>query len=159
MKRSGFARKHLPKQHTIHQPIPPGQAGVVASAAGMAQAVPKSEPKRNPALLAMARGRKCLFLAVEACQLDLGATTVAAHQNEGKGIGRKQDDYMSAWACFHCHSWYDQGKAPRAEKRRAFAAAHERQIVEWRKIAADPAESQKNREAAQWALAFVSKAT
>lgn len=118
----------------------------------MGQAVPKSEPKRNPALLAMARGRGCLFFAVEQCQFGLGDTTVAAHQNEGKGIGRKQDDYMSAWACVHCHSWYDQGKAPRAEKRRAFAAAHKRQIEEWRKIVADPSESQKNREAAQWAL-------
>lgn len=149
MKRSSFKRPELPKQHTIHQPI---KAGVFASASGMAEPVPKTEPKRNRALLDMARGRRCLFFAVEQCEFNLGNTTVAAHQNEGKGIGRKQDDYMSAWACFHCHSWYDQGKATRAEKRRAFAAAHERQIVEWRKIAADPSESQKNREAAQWAL-------
>jgi Asp-tRNA(Asn)/Glu-tRNA(Gln) amidotransferase A subunit family amidase len=99
----------------------------------------KTTPYRSPALLALARGKPCLLNAVEACLTSRDtSTTVAAHSNQskhGKGMGRKADDAYSVWACVHCHTWLDQGKAPKAEKVRAFDAAHARQVEEWLKIA------------------------
>jgi hypothetical protein len=113
---------------------------------------PKNPRQRNPHLLNMARGQKCLMLAVHNCLTIDGSTTVAAHQNEGKGKAMKQHDYMTVWACANCHSWYDQSGAPLAEKRRAFNAAHERQIDEWRKIADSYSANPKDQKAAQLAL-------
>ena len=115
-------------------------------------AYPKSPRKENPHLLAMAKGKPCLLMCVERCQLDYGQTTVAAHQNEGKGKGVKRHDYMSVWGCEPCHTWYDQSGAPLAEKRRAFNAAHARQVEEWRKIAESPTAKHADRLAALWAL-------
>lgn len=92
---------------------------------------------RSPALLKLARGQKCLLLAVEGCQYHNGSTTVAAHSNQqkhGKGMGIKAHDYYTVWACAVCHTWLDQGKAPKAEKQRAFDAAHKRQVIEWGKM-------------------------
>jgi hypothetical protein len=112
----------------------------------------KNPRQRNPHLLAMAEGKPCLLLSVENCQLDYGATTVAAHQNEHKGKGIKRHDFMSVWGCGPCHTWYDQSGSPLAEKRRAFNAAHARQIEEWRKIAESPTAKPKDIAAAKWAL-------
>lgn len=114
--------------------------------------VEKEEAQRNPTLLAMARGRRCLLLAVEGCHGATGHSTVACHQNEGKGMAQKRPDPMSAWGCGPCHHWLDRSGSPRAEKRRAFDAAHARQIAEWRKVAADPGEPERFRRAARWAL-------
>src|SRR3990167_11406621 len=94
----------------------------------------KSDPGRNKNLLDMANGRRCLLTAVHNCRTTDGTTTVACHQNEGKGFGLKRPDFMSVWGCVNCHAWYDQSGAPRAEKRRAFDAAHIRQVQEWRHI-------------------------
>lgn len=100
MKRSGFKRPELPpRQPTVHKPIPTGQAGVIVSAVQHSQAVPKSEPNRNPALLALSRGRDCLILAPGVHFHDR-ATVVACHSNQkqhGKGVGRKADDHYSVW--------------------------------------------------------------
>jgi hypothetical protein len=90
---------------------------------------------RDKHLLALARGKPCLMLAVEACRG--GDTTVAAHSNQarhGKGMARKADDCYSVWSCAACHSWLDQGKAPKAEKVRAFDAALGRQVKAWQSI-------------------------
>lgn len=114
----------------------------------------KTVPARNPHLLAMARGRECL-MRVDWHHRAGTETTVAAHSNEmahGKAKGRKADDFYSVWACHGCHSWYDQGKADKAVKRRAFAAAYMAQLHEWNRIASDPMEKPKDRDAAQWAL-------
>lgn len=151
MKRSGFRRKELPKQHTIHQPI---KAGVFASASGMAQPVPKTEPKRNPALLAMARGRECLLLAPGVDFHDT-ATVVACHSNlsiHGKAGARKADDHYSVWGCAECHRWLDQGKATAEEKRVLFTGALFAQLCEWEQITGNMLEERRTREAAQWAL-------
>ena len=59
-------------------------------------------------------------------------TTVWAHSNklaDGKGIGRKADDDSGCFACFECHTWYDNGPATRAEKDAAFAIGHRRSIA------------------------------
>lgn len=116
--------------------------------------VPKSETKRNSTLLEMARGRECLLLCVAHCHGPgmRSETTVACHRNEGKGMALKQSDAMTCWGCAACHEWYDRSGAPKAEKRRAFMAAHLRQVLEWRRIASDPAEPARFRNAARWAL-------
>lgn len=123
-----------------------------ASYAGTTTPAPKPQTYRDPVLLEMQRGRPCKFLAVEACETTRGESTVAAHENQGKGMGIKASDAKSAGGCWPCHSWYDQGTAPRAEKRRAFMAAHLRQVLEWRAIVADPSEPERYRRAAQRAL-------
>ena len=37
-------------------------------------------------------------------------TVVAAHRNEGKGMGLKVSDALVAPLCMHCHYELDQGK-------------------------------------------------
>lgn len=128
------------------------QAVVYARIGDTATPVPKPESGRNPRLLALAKGRRCLLLAVEGCEGASGLSTVACHQNEGKGMGLKRPDAYSCWGCGPCHHWYDFSGSPRAEKRRAFDAAHKRQIAAWRVIADNSAESPADRAAARWAL-------
>jgi hypothetical protein len=128
--------------------------GVIARINGEVHAAPKSEPKRNPALLEMAKGRECLLCPPGMCRCTPGST-VAAHSNlleHGKGKGRKADDCYSVWAGFESHEWLDQGPAPAAEKEAAFMKAHLRQVLEWRRIATDPSEPERFRKAARWAL-------
>lgn len=108
---------------------------------------------RDRALLDMAEDRPCLLMATGGHQTY--GTTVAAHSNlsiHGKGAMRKADDCYSVWACFACHAWLDQGGAPKAEKARAFEAAHKLQMIEWRKIAEDASEPERFRKAAKAAL-------
>jgi len=96
---------------------------------------------RDKNLLELAKGERCLLMAVDNCLLDDGTTTVACHSNfleHGKGRGLKASDAYTVWGCHVCHEWLDFGGAPKAEKRRAFDAAHERQVSEWRDIANDP---------------------
>lgn len=151
MRRSGFKRHELTKQHTIHQPI---KAGVFASASGMALSVPKTEPKRNRALLDMARGRECLLMAPGVIQHD-PATVVACHSNlsiHGKAGARKADDHYSVWGCSECHRWLDQGSASKEEKRNWFNGALFAQLCAWDEITENMLEERRTREAAQWAL-------
>lgn len=160
MKRSPIQRRtplrakprHQPTVEREPKPVALLKATRKATYAGTTVAAPKPQTERNPVLLEMARGRRCLLLATTACRTFDGETTVAAHENQNKGMGLKSDDWRSAWACVHCHGWYDQGSAGKAEKRRAFFAAHGRQITEWEKVAADAAEPEKFRKAALWAL-------
>lgn len=44
--------------------------------------------------------------------------TQAAHRNEGKGMGIKTDDCMTAALCPACHSAIDQGASMTREERR-----------------------------------------
>lgn len=53
-----------------------------------------------------ARGQTC-----QNCGAQDG-TIVSAHANgcsSGKGIGIKASDVLTAWLCYHCHAWLDQG--------------------------------------------------
>lgn len=119
-----------------------------------AAAVPKSQPYRDPVLLEMQRARACKLLAVSNCLELRGdrSTTVACHENQGKGMGIKAGDERTVGGCWQCHCWYDTGTSPRLEKRRAFMAAHLRQVLEWRLIAQDPTEPERFRAAARRAL-------
>lgn len=113
----------------------------------------KESPLRSRVLLDLAKGKRCLLMAVEACRGLDGSTTVACHENEGKGMALKSSDSRSVWGCVHCHEWYDRSGAPRAEKRRVFAAAYERQVEEWGFIADGPA-PMVDRQACAAALAY-----
>ena len=45
-------------------------------------------------------------------------TVVAAHRNEGKGMGLKVPDFWVAYLCHGCHHEIDNGKAMTREERR-----------------------------------------
>ncbi len=130
----------------------PGVTVFAANDAVLAQ--PKSEPRRNPHLLTLARGMFCLLLVPGVCQGGT-ETTVACHSNlqcHGKAGARKADDCYSAWGCMACHRWLDQGPATFEVKEAAFMAGHLRQVLEWRGIAADSQRPAKARAAVLWAL-------
>jgi Protein of unknown function (DUF1364) len=120
-----------------------------------AAAIPKTPRREIPHLLAMARGRPCLFRITGVCNRN-SETTVAAHSNwpeHGKAMARKADDCFSAWCCFACHTWLDSGSADGEVKKLAFLAAHLEQVGEWRAIAAGLADgTPKDRAAAALAL-------
>lgn len=71
----------------------------------------------------MFRSKKILELMREvpcgACGTNDG-TVVAAHRNEGKGMGLKVSDALVAPLCFSCHRYLDQGKDMTREERRDF---------------------------------------
>jgi hypothetical protein len=157
MKRTGFARKvYTPTPAAPVRPLvqPVNYARISANDAAV---VPKPAAYRDLALLDMARGRPCLMPRPTHAGTD---TTVAAHSNHldhGKARGRKADDCYSVWACALCHGWYDQGCADRYEKRRAFDAALARQRVEWERIATDPGEPLRFRQAARRAVDHINQ--
>ena len=134
----------------------PGKQDFVPAsrADGAGEACPKPVEHRNPALLAMARGKPCLFRIPGICT-DNRATVVACHQNEGKGMAIKQNDHMSAAGCFACHTAYDQGPALRPVKREWFRVAHGRQILEWQRVVGDMSYTPKERAAVHWALCLI----
>lgn len=120
----------------------------------------KTEARRNPFLLTMARGQRCLLRVPGVCCGD-PATTVAAHSNwseHGKAGARKADDCYHVWACFACHTWLDQGPAPAEEKRRYWDAAFEWMKAIWLDVVCGfQHATPKEREASQWALDCVNK--
>lgn len=89
-------------------------------------------------LLDLARDQVCQNCGVQ------NGTTVAAHSNlmeHGKGKSIKAADVFSAWLCFDCHSWLDQGRGldpthvytdSRADKREMFVhAMHRTWLALW----------------------------
>lgn len=116
--------------------------------------IPKTEPKRNRALLDMAQGRPCLLRVPRVCNHD-PRTSVACHSNlsiHGKAGARKADDQYSVHGCSACHEWLDRGPATHEAKGLAFASAFIDQVLLWRRIAVDMDEPERFRKAAQWAL-------
>jgi hypothetical protein len=69
---------------------------------------------RNPKLLRLLNSLPCAH-----CGADDG-TVVAAHRNEGKGMGMKVSDALVAPLCYTCHKNLDQGKDMTREERRDF---------------------------------------
>jgi hypothetical protein len=163
MKRSAFKRKHEPsfdreeharaRRERIANQRPPMtlHKGVIG---GTTTALPKTEPKRNRALLDMAADRLCLLCPPGTCRCTPDST-VAAHSNlsiHGKAKARKADDHWSVWAGAEAHEWLDRSNAPSEVKKAAFMEAHARQIDAWRQVAEDPSEPERFRKAARWAL-------
>jgi hypothetical protein len=135
--------------HPLHKP----RAATYANA-GEFRPLVKSEAKRCPALLDMARSRPCLLMIPGLCNHRID-TTVAAHSNlsiHGKAGARKADDCYSVWGCANCHLWLDTSKALAAVKEAAFMTAHARQVLAWRLVATDPSEPERFRRAARWAI-------
>jgi hypothetical protein len=131
---------------TLHRPT---YSGGVSG-----EAVEKTEPYRDPALLEMAKGRPCLLCPPGLCMCRPG-TVVACHSNlaiHGKAKSRKADDCYTVWGGAVAHAWLDQSGANRKDKELAFMAAHARQVMHWRWIAQDPSEPERFRKAAQRAL-------
>ena len=87
---------------------------------------PKRRPGHDKSMLEACRGQECFLAIPDVCRGDRD-TVVPAHRNEGKGMGLKVPDALTVPGCFHCHTWYDQGKATREEKRQAFDSA----FVRW----------------------------
>lgn len=56
---------------------------------------------------------------IECCVLCGKYGVQAAHRNEGKGMGIKVDDSLTAALCGECHSRIDNGKDMSREERRA----------------------------------------
>lgn len=165
LKRTAFKPKARPREKVERVYRTPAVAAsafrlAVAADTGTA-AAPKDEAHRNPRLLTLARGMPCLLRVPGVCSRDV-LTTVAAHSNwacHGKGMARKASDAFSCWACGTCHSWLDQGPAPKATKQAAFMRAHTDQVLLWRQIATDPGRPAAARRAAQWALDLLNPTT
>ena len=111
---------------------------------------------RDPNLLKLAKGEKCLLQIATDCLGDEGSTTVAAHSNfmeHGKAKGLKAEDCYSVWSCYKCHTIFDQGTTlSKREKENAFGDAMLRQVEEWRKIGVSAALKPWKVEAARNAL-------
>lgn len=151
LKRTGFKRPERPEKapKTLQKLVRQGVTGPMKLTA-----IPKTEAKRNPHLLAMAKGKPCLMQVPGVCNNN-PETTVAAHSNSkehGKAGARKADDCYSVWACHACHSWLDQGKGAqdRAMSDPCWTMAFLRQMIEWGKIT--DSGSKKDKAAAEWAL-------
>lgn len=124
---------------------------------GAGEACPKPVEHRNPALLAMARGKPCLLRIPLTCKDDR-ATVVAAHSNQsihGKGMARKADDQYTVWACSACHRFLDQGNGSQRINEAFFMQAHLDQVLEWRRIAGDMSYTPRERKAVHWALCLL----
>lgn len=145
-----------PTQRPPTAPTVPARAsGPRGSYAGTTTGpAPKSRARRRPRLLELARSMPCLLQVPGVCNRDT-STTVACHSNwgeHGKAGARRADDCYSAWGCYACHAWLDQGDAEAVLKRPIFDAALQRQVEWWARIAADPSRSEPDRRAARWAI-------
>jgi hypothetical protein len=140
------------------QALTKGRPGATMGRAVL-KAVPKTVAYRDPALLAMAQDRPCLLCPAGTCTCTPGST-VACHSNfaehGGKGKNRRADDCYSVWGGMEAHRRLDQpigaGGPTKAQKEATFMAAHARQVLAWRQVAADPAEPERFRRAARRAL-------
>lgn len=153
LRRTGF-KQPKPERKPMAWPSPIS-GGTVARCDAAGEASPKTEPKRNPHLLSMARGQRCLLMVPGVCNGN-PETVVAAHSNlgiHGKAKGRKADDCYHIHSCSACHQWLDQGPWPAHIKTGAFMSAHLWMVQIWRDIADDFQHgTPKDRAAAQWAL-------
>jgi len=130
------------------------RAGVIMRVSASVAARPKTEQRRNPHLLAMARGRYCLLRVPGVC-IGGTETTVACHSNlsiHGKAGARKANDEYHVPGCFACHRWLDQGPADGVLKAMTFMQAHIEQVGYWRALVGDLTQPLKDRAAARWAL-------
>jgi hypothetical protein len=118
---------------------------------------PKEPRYENRAVLDLARDKPCLIRS-KLCE---GGTerTVSCHGGgvaNGKGMGYKVGDHLTAWGCGRCNFFTDAySGATKDEKTRVFEAAHQRQIIAWQFIAKSPTESPKAVKAARDVLSFL----
>jgi hypothetical protein len=154
LRRTGFKRA----EYVRPAPSAPARATRRATYAepdvGNRISVPKQPRAANKHLLGMARGQYCLIRSPICCGGT--ETTVACHGagvRNGKGLGYKVGDHLTAWGCHRCNHYTDAyALATAEEKEAAFMLGHLRQVDVWRAIVADPSQPPKDRRAAQWAL-------
>ncbi len=73
--------------------------------------------------------RAVASLPCQSCGIE--GSTQAAHRNEGKGMGMKVDDCLTAALCVECHSRIDQdGDMTRVERRHALDTAILKTLVQ-----------------------------
>lgn len=157
LQRRPFRQPAKPERKPTAWPSPIS-GGIAAPIGDVVAGRPKRPRAKNGHLLNLARDKPCLILS----PICVGGTetTVACHGAgviNGKGLGYKIGDHLTAWGCYACNHYTDAYKgASKAEKEAAFMAGHERQVLEWQRIAAGD-ESWEQR-AAQWALDQLSAA-
>lgn len=76
-------------------------------------AIPKFKPTRNAAWLDAVRD------VGYCCRCAMVCRPQASHRNEGKGMGQKVSDHLTAALCPDCHFAIDNGKAMNRDERRA----------------------------------------
>ena len=114
MKRSALTRKTPMKRGT----------STLKQSAPIKRKAPKRREGRAPKLMLACRGQCCFLRFPGICRSYEGdPTVVAAHENQGKGMGLKVADDRTVPACFDCHAEYDQGKMSREQKRDAWLEA------------------------------------
>ena len=131
LRRSSMTRK-TPLKATGFRRATPYAAGIERQAPLQRTAFKRRAPKKRaghePKYLAACRG-ECCFLSFPGCCSYVGdPTVVAAHQNQGKGMGMKVPDVFTIPACHFCHSVYDQSGMDREFKRAAFDWAYTRWV-------------------------------
>lgn len=152
LRRSGFKQKVIERKPVVHTPVPEHLRRKVRTGPAELAAIPKTHREENAHFRAMARDKDCQLLIPGVCSFDR-STVVLAHSNwHDKGAARKASDHWGVWACYSCHTWLDQGKALEAQKKVAFSIGLKRMQVELQKIADDPSQKQRDRDAALWAL-------
>lgn len=115
MKRSGFKRPtYTPAPVAPLAPIPIEMRHRIkmARADEMAEVVPKDAPWRS-------EGWRRAVASLACVRCGRQGQTQAAHRNEGKGMGSKVDDSLTAALCGPCHSEIDQGGKLTRDERRA----------------------------------------
>lgn len=159
MKRTGFKRdappERAPREERAPAPVQrlarPARYAVIG---GQVNSAPKTEARRSPVLLDLARNRPCHLLVPGVCNHD-PATTVACHSNwsaHGKGGARKADDHYTCWGCSSCHAWLDQGSAPEVHKQHIFTLAMTRQVRSMARLLEGSGLKPRERTAFAWAL-------
>lgn len=91
---------------------------------------PKKRAGHKPTVRNACRGHQCYLSVPGVCLGSSGAATVVpCHSNShehGKGMGLKADDTYTVPGCMACHSWLDQGPAPKQMKRDTWDNAYSR---------------------------------
>lgn len=94
----------------------------------------KIDGHHDAKMLAACRGEPCFLAIPGVCMGEAGKDTVVpCHSNSsehGKGLGLKAKDEFTVPGCLTCHSYIDQGPAPKELKRMIFDNAYYR----WSKV-------------------------
>ena len=121
--------------------------------------IPKNPSSRNEKFRELANGEDCTVMIPGICRHD-SETTVLAHMNSlagGKGMGYKADDHTGVFACYHCHTWLDQGKNDAEKKEAYFSQAQVRMIHRLGDIASSTTMRPWKTGAAKWALDLIAQ--
>lgn len=121
--------------------------------------IPKNPHTVNLNFRALANGEDCTMRVPGVCNFNT-ETTVLAHSNslkDGKGKGYKGNDHSGIFACYACHTWLDQGRAPAEERQAAFYRAQVRMIERLGEIVCSPTMRPDKVAAARWALEHIAE--